>query len=106
MKKGLLALAAGVLVLGPAGAAHAYEEALDVNETGIICLNFTTGDRIDEYVEWEWVGTPEEGFWNMTFTSCVEEGYEHVPEGWCLPDYPWESEEQEAGSRCDEIGGS
>ena len=101
MKKGWIALAAGVLALGPAAAAHAYEEAIDVNDTGIICLNFTTGDRIDEYAEWEWLGTPEEGYWNMTLTSCVEEGYEHVPEGWCLPDFPWE---QEPDPRCDEIG--
>lgn len=103
MKKGLLALAAGVLALGPAGVAHAYEEALDVNETGNICLNFTTGERVDDDVVWEDWGPPGSPYLVAVSISCPE-NFEFVPEGWCLPDYTWESPEQEAGSRCDEIG--
>lgn len=102
MRKGLVALAAAALTVGPAGTAHAYEEAIDVNDTGVICLNFATGERADEHLEFEWWETEDGGYWEVVLIECPP-WHDMVPEGYCLPDYPWEGEPD---PNCDLAGGN
>lgn len=98
MKKGFLALGAAVFALGPAGVAHAYEAAADANETGTVCIDFASGESVDDHAVWEDQGT---GYPELVSISCPE-NFEFVPAGYCEPDYDW-GEGQDPDPRCAEL---